>query len=209
MKKSIPDQLAHSLGRKDEAPNIKLAEKIVKENNTEAVKELISLLEVGNAAARSDAIKVLYEAGERNPKIISAHTNVFIQLLHHKDNRMKWGAMSALSAISRADAKKLTSSLPTILNAMDEGSVITRDHGIFILAQVAKLKNHHDDCMTLLLEQLEKAPVNQVPMYAERTREIISKPYVARFKKIIAGREDVLSIESKKKRIEKLMKTLH
>jgi len=91
---------------------------------------------------------------------------------------------------------------------MDTGSVITRDHGIYILCSVSSLKKHHDDCMELLLEQIEKAPVNQTPMYAEKMAEVISDKYVSKLNKVLIARKDVMEIPSKKKRIEKVMKKL-
>src|SRR5688500_20052284 len=90
---------------------------------------------------------------------------------------------------------------------MDSGSVITRDHGIYILCQVSGIKKFHNDCMELLLEQIEKAPVNQVPMYAEKMAEVISSPYIKRLALGLRSRKDVLEIESKKKRIEKLLRS--
>ena len=98
--------------------------------------------------------------------------------------------------------------LAVIVQAMDAGSVITRDHGIYILTNVARLKAHHDDCMELLLDQIEHAPVNQVPMYAEKTASVMTTPYHKRFEKILRSRKDVLEIPSKKKRIEKVLKDL-
>ncbi len=208
MQKSIIDQLAHSLGRRDEVPNIALAEMICAKDDTKAIKELVILLQHKSGAIRNDAIKVLYEAGERKPGLISGYVRDFLSALGHKDNRMKWGAMSALSAISKAKPELLASDLPVIIEAMDSGSVITRDHGIYILSNVARLKKYHADCLELLLEQVEKAPVNQMPMYAERTAEVISPSYVARLIKILQSRKDVLEIPSKEKRINKVLKDL-
>ncbi len=205
---SIIDQLAHALGRKDEIPNIELAEKISKQNDTRAVIELVNCLQHKTAAVRSDAIKVLYEVGERKPEMILEHYDAFLKALSHKDNRMKWGAMSALSCISKTYPEVLAKDLATIVSVMDEGSVITRDHGMYILANVGRIKKHHADCMELMMEQIEKAPVNQVPMYAEKIAEIISTPYVKRFEKILRSRHDVMEIPSKQKRIEKLFKSL-
>jgi hypothetical protein len=121
---------------------------------------------------------------------------------------MKWGAMSALSAISKSDPGLLAKHIVHIVATMDAGTVITRDHGIYILAEVARLKKYHADSMELLLEQIEKAPVNQVPMYAEKTVEVISQPYVAKFISILKKRKDVMEIPSKAKRIEKVLNFL-
>ncbi len=208
MQKSIIDQLAHALGRRDEVPNIMLAEIICANDDTKAIKELVTLLQHKSGAIRNDAIKVLYEAGERKPDLIAGHIENFLAALGHKDNRMKWGAMSALSAISIAKPELLATHLPVIIEAMDSGSVITRDHGIYILSNVARLKKYHADCIELLLEQVEKAPVNQMPMYAERTAEVISPAYVTRLIKILQSRKDVLEIPSKEKRISKVLKAL-
>jgi hypothetical protein len=205
---SIVDQLAHSLGSREESPNIALADKISKANDRTAVRELVSLLHHKTSGIRNDAIKVLYEIGERKPGLISAYMEHFFETLAHKDNRMKWGAMSALSAISAAKPELLADHLTSVVDAMDAGSVITRDHGIYILTNVARLEKHHADCMELLLEQIEKAPVNQMPMYAEKTAEVISAPYIKRFEKIVKSRKDVLEIPSKQKRIEKLLRSI-
>jgi hypothetical protein len=208
MPKSTLEQLASSLGRKDQEPNIALAEKISKASDKKAVAELIELMNHRSSAIRHDAIKVLYEIGERTPTMIIPYSVKFLKLFDQKDNWMKWGAMSALSAISNPKPDLVANHLTSILDAMDSGSVITRDHGIYILCNVAKLKKYHADCMELLLEQIQKAPVNQVPMYAEKTAEVISLPYIKKLEKILRSRPDVMEIPSKEKRIEKLLKNL-
>jgi len=205
---TVIDHLAHSLGSRDEAPNIALAEKISKTNDREATRELISLLKHKTSGIRNDAIKVLYEIGERKPELIIAYIQNFLATLSHKDNRMQWGAMAALSAISVGNPEDLVEHLTSIVDAMDSGTVITRDHGVYILANISRLKKYHADCMELLLEQIEKAPVNQMPMYAEKTAEVISNPYVKRFEKVLRSRKDVFEIPSKQKRIEKVLRTL-
>lgn len=59
--------------RKDEEPNIKLAEVIVASNNKAAIKELIHCLHHQNKGIRHDCIKVLYEIGNRKPVLIAAY----------------------------------------------------------------------------------------------------------------------------------------
>lgn len=208
MATSIEDQLAHNLGRRDEKPNTALAMQIAKERNTMAVAELIGLLSHKTGGIRHDAIKALYEIGDRDPALILPYVKTFLQLLEHKDNRMIWGAMSALSAISHAHPEPLAKNLVSILAAMDSGSVITRDRGVIILASIAAVKKHHKDAMDLLLEQVEKAPVNQLPMYAEKMAGVISQPYVQKLISILKERHDVWAIPSKAKRLEKLIRGL-
>lgn len=98
---TIIDQLACSLGRRDEVPNQELARNIVKRKDKNAVKELVQHLQNKDKAIRNDCIKVLYEIGETEPALISSFANNFIELLDHKDNRMQWGAMTALSAVTK------------------------------------------------------------------------------------------------------------
>src|SRR5688572_15454698 len=201
MFKNIQEYLASSLGRQDEAPNIELGQKIAKANDAAAVQDLFRLLDNKATAVRSDVIKVIYEVAERNADLIIPFTSKIIDLLDHKDNRLKWGAMSALSAISLTRPEKLTKHIPRIVKAMDEGTVITRDNGIVILAQMGKIKKFHSDAMELLLEQIEKAPVNQVPMYAEKMVEAISLPFHQKLERILLSRKDVWEIPSKQKRL--------
>ncbi len=209
MSKSVQDQLASALGHRDEKPNIDLAIKIARDGNMDQVTELISLVENKKAALRHDAIKVLYEIGERNPDMISKHIQVFLTALSHNDNRMKWGAMTALSSISKVHPQLLAPFLVDIVKAMEEGSVITRDHGIYILCHVAKLNRYQQDCMALLLEQLEKAPVNQLPMYAEKTAEVIAAGDAKKLFNILKNRADVLDFPPKARRIEKLIRQIN
>jgi hypothetical protein len=206
---SIAAQLSNALGRNDEGPNIALAEKIARTSNKDAVRELVFLMNNKKTAIRHDAIKVIYETGERKPELINPYKKDFLQLLNHSDNWMQWGAMSALYAIAKSNPDLVAINLTDIIEAMDSGSVITRDHGIYILCSVSTLKKHHNNCMELLLEQIEKAPVNQVPMYAEKMGEVISQPFIKKLEKVLLSRKDVREISSKQKRIDKLLKKLN
>ena len=55
----IAGRLASALKRKDEGPNIVLAEEIVETKDAGAVDALVHILQRGATAARHDAIKVL------------------------------------------------------------------------------------------------------------------------------------------------------
>lgn len=64
---SIEGELASAKGRRDEAPNIALAEKLTRSRDKRAIAELIRLTSKGTKPQRRDAIKALYEVGERAP----------------------------------------------------------------------------------------------------------------------------------------------
>ena len=64
---SVLGKLASALGRNDERPNVELAEALVVKPDKAAIAELAAALSNGTVAQQNDAIKVLYEIGERNP----------------------------------------------------------------------------------------------------------------------------------------------
>src|SRR6187200_898886 len=98
---SIIPQLAHSLRRRDEVPNQELARKIVAENDKKAVRELVMCLHHRVKDIQHDCIKVLYEIGRIKPAMVTAFLPEFLALLSSRNNRMQWGAMSAIDSITK------------------------------------------------------------------------------------------------------------
>jgi HEAT repeat protein len=202
----VIDKLASSLGQRDEQPNIALAKEIAATNDTAAVKELVDLLDHKKKNIRFDAIKALYEAGEIKPELLAPYLSKFIDLLGTKDNRMQWGAMSAISAIAPLGADEIYEALPLIIKTADQGSVITRDKYVLILSKLGTVKQYNEEVYTLLEEQVLKAPINQLPMYAEKTTEILTPTTRDRFVAAVKSRMEDVEQESKLKRLEKVLK---
>jgi len=69
---SVLGRLASGMGRNDERPNVELGEALAASGDAAAIAELVGAL-TGPAAVASDAIKVLYEAGERRPALLAPH----------------------------------------------------------------------------------------------------------------------------------------
>lgn len=205
---SIIDQLAVSLGRRDEMPNLELAKRIIASNDKNAVQELIALLSNKNKAVQRNCIKVLYEVGKQKPGMIAPYSKTFIILLQHKDNRLQWGAMTALNAIVLEDPKTIAAALPKILAAADNGSVITKDYALNILIALCSIKTYATGVFELLCTQLSASPANQLPMYAERSLPIITAKNKAAFIKILNVRLAGIDKETKRMRIEKIIKKL-
>lgn len=205
---AITDQLASSLGRQDETPNIELARQIAARKDTTAVRELITLLHHKSKDIQSDAIKVLYETGERAPELISLHTSAFLDLLESKNNRLVWGAMTALDAIAAADPAQIQPQLGKIMAAADRGSVIAKDHAVGILIKLAAQDSCRRDALVLLFDMMKCCAANQFPMYAENTMPVISAEYKAEFAALLRSRLDDFDKESKRKRVEKILKKL-
>jgi hypothetical protein len=60
----------------------------------------------------------------------------FSDLLSNKDNRMQWGAMTALHAIAPVKPQEMRELLPALAEVADKGSVITRDQFVAILVKL-------------------------------------------------------------------------
>ncbi|MEL6535972.1 MAG: hypothetical protein AAFQ98_11195 [Bacteroidota bacterium] len=202
---SVIDRLASSLNRRDEVPNQELAHEIVLANDAQAVKELVQNL-TNQRAIQNDCIKVLYEIGSQQPMLIADYLDEFIAGLHSKNNRLQWGAMTALYTITAIKPKEIYAALPSILAAADKGSVITKDHAVNILIELGAQADFSEGAFPLLIEQLEKSPANQFPMYAERASAIINDNNKSLFVKTLVSKLEFLEKESKRKRVEKLIK---
>jgi len=202
----IIDKLASSLNRRDEVPNRELALEIVAGGDKNAVRELVENLAHKNKDIQHDCIKVLYEIGEQKPGLIAAYADTFVALLTHKNNRLQWGAMAALDSITPEDPKTIFASFSQILAAVDKGSVITKDHGVNILIKLTGMNEYAESAFPLLIEQLHTAPANQLPMYAERAMAVINKQNKDAFVKTLTGRLPDMEKESKRKRVEKVLK---
>src|SRR6185369_3921338 len=102
-------------------------------------------------------IKALYETGGIDPSLLSPFTNDFFSFLTSKNNRLQWGAMTALACICKDKPEKIFSLLPKILRAADKGSVITRDQCVKILSELYSQKKYAQKIFPLIREQLLKA----------------------------------------------------
>ncbi len=202
---SIIEKLASSLNRRDQLPNQELAKDIVLSKNKKAVKELVENLS-NKKAIQNDCIKVLYEIGEQEPKLIADYIHEFVEQLDSKNNRLQWGAMTALGTITNERPKEIYTILPTILEVADKGSVITKDHAVTILIKLCATKNYADGAFTLLIEQLLKSPTNQLPMYAERAVPVVNEKNKTLFVKTLTSRLNDIEKDTKRKRVEKVIK---
>ncbi len=70
---SVLERLSGEWHANDEAANIALAEELAARSDPVAVAELAAAHSRAPQALRSDALKVLYELGERRPELIAPH----------------------------------------------------------------------------------------------------------------------------------------
>lgn len=203
------DLLATNLNRRDEKPNQALAEEIIQSKRDDWIKELVNNLQHSNRNIQSDCIKVLYEIGERGAAgMIAPYYKAFGQLLKSKNNRLIWGAMTALDTITLLNPKGVYSLLQEIIIAIDKGSVITTDHGVGILSKLAGMKEYSASAFPLLIDQLKKCPAKQLPMYTEKSMHAIDSDNKKQFSNLIESRLAEMDKESQKIRLKKVLKKL-
>jgi hypothetical protein len=203
---SVLDRLANALGRNDERPNVELAETLVARPDRKAIAGLADALSTGTVAVQNDAIKVLYEIGERAPQLVAPHAEAFVALLKSRNNRNVWGAMSAIDTIAGVKAQEVTAHLEDILAAADKGSVIAKDKAMSTLAKLAQAGE--GKAMPALLERLQDAAPNQFQMYAELAANVVAPGHRAKLVGIIEARLRTIDAAGKKARVEKVLRKL-
>jgi hypothetical protein len=205
---SVLNKLASSQNIRNTEPNKDLAQEIIKSKDKKIIKELVDNLNNKDKNIQSDCIKVLYEIGEHTPELIAEYDKEFLDLLENKNNRLVWGAMTALDCIAAINPSGIYKNLSVILDIAEKGSVITKDHGVGILTKLASEKKYADTALVLLLDILKSAATNQLPKYAEDAIPVITDKYKKDFVKIFTSRLDDFEKETKKVRLQKVIKKL-
>ncbi len=205
---TVLDRLSGALDRRDEAPNVALAEDIAARRDMAAIAELARAVRSGPARQANDAIKVLYEVGARDPELIAAQCPVFLEALHSSNNRQVWGAMTAIDTVAERRADALVAELPAIIAAADKGSVIAKDHCNSILVKLARA-GYGDKAVPILVERLKHAAPNQFPTYAEAIAPVLTPAARPGFLAVLKERLGKISQDSKRKRVEKVMAKLN
>jgi hypothetical protein len=206
--RSIAERLSGAMERRDEGPNVALAEAIAASGDKGAVSELVELVRSGTPRQRNDAMKVLYEIGARDPELIGGHCPVFLEALGSKTNRQVWGAMSALDTVAELRAEQIAAELPRIIEAADRGSVIAKDRCTSLLTKLARA-GYADKAVPILVERLKTAAPNQFPTYAEETASVVTPVEKPGLIAAIRARLDTITQRAKRERMEKLLRKLN
>ncbi|WP_052726498.1 hypothetical protein [Devosia epidermidihirudinis] len=205
---SVTDHLAGALDRRDEGPNVALAEDIAARDDKAAIIELAEAVRNGTNRQRADAIKVLYEIGARRPELIGGECPLFFEALGSANNRLVWGAMTALDEVADQRADELVAQLPRIIAAADKGSVIAKDRCTSLLVKLAKA-GYADKAVPLLVERLRTAAPNQFPTYAEKTAEVITPEAKPGFIAVLKARFADMAQKSKRDRVTKVLEKMN
>ena len=191
---SIIAKLAHSLGRRDEVPNQELARDLAAKKDKKGIREIAENLWNKDKNIQADCIKVLYEVGYVEPKLIAEYTEDFVKCLKSKNNRLVWGGMTALAEVAKADPDAIFKNLDTIKKAKETGSVITVDSAISTLAWTAAgNKKYNEIIFPYLLKHLSGCRPKEVPQHSEKTMPAVNASNKADFIKVLEKRMEDLS----------------
>lgn len=110
-------------------------------------------------------MKVPYAIGTLKPALIQPYVSDFVRLLESKNNRLVWGAMTALGSVAPIAADEVGKHADAVMRATEKGSVITQDWGVRVLALVAgeagKAQETH--ILPYLINFLKTCPAKKCP----------------------------------------------
>lgn len=205
----IQDRLAANLGRKDQAPNHELADAIVAANDKISLNELITLFDQEqDKRVLMDASLTIAYVAERSPELVVSKLAFLLDQLTHRINRVSWASMIALSHLAPLVLEELYRKLVTILDAMDQGGVVGRDHGFRILLSLYGEHRYSEDVFIIIIEQLVKAPHNQLGQYVERLMGVLRPSHKLKLVEVLMRLRSELDNEFHLKRLDKNLKKL-
>jgi hypothetical protein len=191
---SVLEKIAFIQGVRDEVPNQLLAKELAETMNKTGVREIADNLFNKEKNIQSDCLKILYEVGYINPELISDFSEDFLRLLKSRNNRLVWGAMIALAVIAPLKADVLFNNLEIIYSVMKNGSVITIDNGIRVLAGIAsKNENYNNAIFPYLLNHLTTCRPKEVGQHSESILSAVNSKNKQVFIDVLKNREGSLT----------------
>ena len=206
----IQDKLAFALNRNDQEPNKLVAKWIVDSGDKKHLNELVSFIESKpKDRAQADAVLAMTYVGETLPELLEDQVDFLIKQLSSSINRVIFGSMIGLAHIAHLHEEKLFDALPEIIDAMDGGTVVTRDHGYRIMVTLYGNAKFQEDMFLLIQEQLMKAPSNQLGQYTERLLDVLNNSHLNSLIETLEERRSDISNEYHIRRLNKNLKKLY
>lgn len=202
------ERIASKLGRNDEIPNIELAELLCEKNDISGISEIAEGIRSNDQAVANDCIKVLYEIGARNPRLIAGYVSDFIDLLLSKNNRMVWGCMTALAEIADICADDVVKRIETVYQAYSGGSVITIDNSMTVFAKLCLADDRYQTTIfPFLAAHFQKCRAKEIPQHFERVSICLNDHNSKEIIDTIKMRTSELS-DAQLKRVNKTVKSV-
>lgn len=171
--------------------------------------DLFNDLKQKGFALKIAAIKQLEAVALNKPEVIVAHYPELFELLRSDNPKLKWGITILLSMTAHLAPETMFAHLGLLAEVADGASVIARDHYVKILAYLSSFKDYNDTCIPLLLDEVLKSPVNQLPSYAETAVKVVEGTDKQQLVTILNSRlPELEEWPPKTKRVQKVLKTL-
>ena len=203
---SVLNKIAFYQNRRDELPNQEVAQALAQSRNHADIQEIAANLWNKEPNIQSDCLKVLYELGYLAPELIADYVEDFLKLLRHRNNRMVWGGMIALSTVANFKAAEIFPHIDEIVQVMKNGSVITMDNGVKTLALVASQKDEYRKAIfPYLLDHLKTCRPKEVPQHAEKSLPAVTADNKSDFIRVLEKRLEEMTA-SQAARLKKIIK---
>lgn len=203
---AVLQRIAYFLGRRDEVPNRDLARSLAASRDEAGIREIARNLRNGIPAVESDCLKVLYEIGYIEPRLIAPYVEELLRLLRSKNNRMILGSMIALSTISALKAREIWGQIEVVLSAIDRGTLITVVWGVKTLSGVASTsKAYRSNLFPILADHLRSCNPRDLPLHAENMLPAIDGDNRESFLALLDARRAELS-PSQATRLKKVLR---
>ncbi|MDR3576481.1 MAG: hypothetical protein P4L50_21660 [Anaerolineaceae bacterium] len=203
---SVIEKIAFYQNRRDEVPNQELARELALSKDSRGIQEICDNLINKNPDIQSDCLKVLYEIGYLYPELVASYAKDFLGLLKSKNNRLVWGAMIALSTIVEINPQEIGEAVEDIKKCMENGSVITVDNGVKILADLAAQSTPQSNAIfAYLINHLSSCRPKEIPQHAEKTLVAVNAENKNEFIQVLQSRMDLLT-PAQLTRINKVIK---
>lgn len=199
-------RIGHFQGRRDEVPNQRLARELAARKDERGIREIVQGLSHSQSGAQADCVKVLYEVGYLDPKLVAGYVRDFLGLLTSRNNRLVWGGMTALSTVAGLRPKEIYDHRKEILHAMAGGSVITVDAAVLTLAVAAATSPaRRRGLLPHLVKHLARCRPKDVPQHSEKMLRAVDHASKAAFLRVLERRLPELT-SAQQARVRKVMR---
>jgi hypothetical protein len=203
---SIISQLSSQIGRKDENPNKELGIKLVEEQDLLGIREIADNLSNPSRDIQIDCLGVLEMVGQLAPDLIEDYFDYFLRLALGNDNRLIWQSLINIAMIAERKADIIMDHQDKFIELIDQGTVITQDNGIKILARAGSAKKEYSQrIFPYLLDQLKICRSKSLPQYAESVLIMVNDQNKSAYLSTLRNRIDELSLPQAK-RIKRILK---
>jgi hypothetical protein len=207
---AILQQLSSQTGNRSEQPNRKVAGQCIQ--HPELLTEIVSGLKSKDVKLIGDCAEVMTFVAETNPELVSNFFNDLHPLIKHKNGRVKWEAMHAISLIAHLIPEHIFSILVELDDILHkEQGVIVRDYATQTICNYGLTSKEAASIAYPIMKEILHTWGER---HASRVIDALAKIYV-----LLPGiKKELLSLVSEyenssraiiKKAVTKLNKALH